>query len=261
MKPKKKIRLIIFDISGTIIDHGSLATIYAFKSALSKYGIKITNDIIKIDMGIRKIDHLKKILKHNIINSQWKVKFNKNPTKRDIDTIIKIFDKKLKIEVLRRTSYIQGFTKLVNFLRIKNIKIGLTTGYPKNILNLILKKMRLKGFRPDYSVSSSEVKRGRPHPDMTLKVMKKLNISTPSEVIKVDDSLSGIQEGKKAKVHTVGILLSGINLAMSKLQRKKLKPSSLKKLRKININLFKKVKTDFLIDDISELKNLINNKI
>ena len=63
MKPKKKIRLIIFDISGTIIDHGSLATIYAFKSALSKYGIKITNDIIKIDMGIRKIDHLKKKLR------------------------------------------------------------------------------------------------------------------------------------------------------------------------------------------------------
>ena len=52
MKNNNKLEAVIFDLSGTIIDFGSLATILAMKKAFKK-GMDIDNDIIKLNMGIK----------------------------------------------------------------------------------------------------------------------------------------------------------------------------------------------------------------
>ena len=50
----------------------------------------------------------------------------------------------------------------------------------------------------DLLVTASDVKQNRPHPDMILSAMSDLNITDPSEVIKVGDSAIDIMEGRNA---------------------------------------------------------------
>ena len=59
MKNNKIIQAVIFDLSGTLVDFGSLATIDTMKKVFQSKGISINNNIIKKDMGIKKISYKK----------------------------------------------------------------------------------------------------------------------------------------------------------------------------------------------------------
>src|SRR5262249_15130210 len=50
----------------------------------------------------------------------------------------------------------------------------------------------------DASVTSDEVERGRPHPDMIQRLMRKLGITDPRRVAKVGDTPADLLEGKNA---------------------------------------------------------------
>lgn len=54
MKNNKIIYAVIFDLSGKLIDFGSLATLKTMKKVFKSKGIIIDNEIIKKDMGIKK---------------------------------------------------------------------------------------------------------------------------------------------------------------------------------------------------------------
>ena len=55
----------------------------------------------------------------------------------------------------------------------------------------------------DYSVTSDEVKHGRPYPDMILKAMAQFKITDPAQVTKVGDTPSDMMEGMNAKCGNV----------------------------------------------------------
>ncbi len=253
---KDKIKLIVFDISGTLIDHGSLVTVYTFQKTFKKYKIIINPELIIKDMGISKNRHIKNILKHSFINNQIiKNKINK---KNLYDNLKLDFDKILKNEVKNKFDYISGFDSIMKYLKKKNILIGLTTGYPRPILNFILQKFKKeKNFIPDCAVSASDVRRGRPYNDMIIKILKVLKVKKIN-TIKIDDSLSGILEGKNAQVKTIGLTLSGINFLKSAYDRKKIS-NRIQNIKHLSLSKkFKNIKTDFVLKDISELKNLIS---
>jgi len=260
MNPKHKIKLIIFDISGTIIDHGSLVTVITFKKVFNNFGIKVNPQLIIKDMGIKKENHIKKILNEDQIKIQFKNKHGIVKISNKIfNKICLDFDKELKIQVKKKLSFIKGFKNLYKFTKKNNIKIGLTTGYPRSVLNIILRYFKEKNFLPHYAVSTSDVKRGRPCGDMTLKIIKKLKIKK-KHVLKIDDSISGIEEGKNAGVKTIGLTLSGINFLNTYKKRKNL---SIKKLNQMHSKISKrfiKAKTDFIIKDISFLKKTLLDK-
>ncbi len=94
-------------------------------------------------------------------------------------------------------------------LKKRNIKIALTTGFYREVTNIILSRLGWnknldsnyigngKGFI-DISVTSDEVEAGRPEPFMIQRAMKLLGINNPEEVIKVGDTPSDLLAGKKA---------------------------------------------------------------
>ncbi len=255
---KDKIKLIIFDISGTLIDHGSLVTVYTFQKAFKKYKITVRPDLIIKDMGISKNKHIKIILKHSYIRKQ--ILKNKIYEKNLYKNLKLNFDKILKNEVKKKFDYISGFNSLIKYLKENNTLIALTTGYPRSVLNFILKKfIKDKNFVPDYAVSTSDVKRGRPYNDMILKILRGLKVKN-SNTIKIDDSLSGIMEGKNAGVKTIGLTLSGISYLKRAHSRKKIS-NKIQNMKHLSLSRkFKKIKTDFVLKDISEVKNLLLKK-
>ena len=255
MNLKYKIKLIIFDVSGTIIDHGSLVTVNTFIKVFNKLGIKVNPKLIIKDMGIRKEIHIKKILKEKEVKIQIKSKISKDIYNK----ICTIFDNELRHQVKKNLSYIVGFNDLLKFAKKNQVKIGLTTGYPRPVLNIILKHFKKKNFIPDFAVSATDVKRGRPYGDMCLKILKKLKVNKKNS-LKVDDSISGIKEGINAGIKTVGISLSGIHFLNSYKIRNSI---SLKKLKITHNNISKvfiDAKANYVIKDISYLKKLLINE-
>ena len=58
----------------------------------------------------------------------------------------------------------------------------------------------------DSWVCSEQVGASRPDPAMILHAMKKYSVSDPASVMKIDDTVKGIEEGLNAGAYTIGVL-------------------------------------------------------
>ena len=95
------------------------------------------------------------------------------------------------------------------FLKQKNIKIALTTGFYRKVTDIILGKLGwLEGLNTDYvgnkntiiqaSIASDEVPRGRPEPYMIQLAMKKLKVHDTFKVLNIGDTPSDLKSGIRA---------------------------------------------------------------
>lgn len=62
---------------------------------------------------------------------------------------------------------------------------------------------------PDATSGAGDVARGRPFPHMVLRNMLELDISPVQSVVKVDATLTGIEEGLNAGSWPIGLAISG----------------------------------------------------
>ncbi len=257
MKNNKIIHAIIFDLSGTLIDFGSLATLKTMKKVFKSKGIIINNEIIKKDMGIKKKYHIQKILSNPLVKNKWFKKYKKPINNSQLFNLFISFDKELPKIVKKNLNLIPNVKNIFKILKKNNIKIGATTGYPKKITKIILSYLKKNKLDLDYCVSEDEVKKGRPNPDMCIKNLKNLKINNPKKCLKIDDSISGILEGKKAKMLTAGLISTGIQMGLSNNVFKKKDKKKLKnKIYKIKKD-FKSVDTDIIIDDLYKLQAIL----
>ena len=89
-------------------------------------------------------------------------------------------------------------------LRKNGIKVVIDTGFSRDIADAIIERLNwTKNNLIDYSVTSDEVKHGRPYPDMILKAMSEFKIKDPSLVTKVGDTPSDLMEGMNANCGNV----------------------------------------------------------
>ena len=77
--------------------------------------------------------------------------------------------------------------------------MALNTGFDRSITRVILDRL---GWSPsrliDAVVSSDEVPRGRPHPDMIFSIMAQLGVADAKRVAKVGDTPADLHEGRNA---------------------------------------------------------------
>ncbi|MDN5585790.1 MAG: phosphonatase-like hydrolase [Brevibacterium sp.] len=100
-----------------------------------------------------------------------------------------------------------GVEEALATLRERGIKVALTTGFAREIADLIFDSM---GWKPgetfDASSCGDEVPAGRPAPDMIERVMDELDIENPAAVISVGDTSADVQSALRADVTAVGVL-------------------------------------------------------
>ncbi len=92
-------------------------------------------------------------------------------------------------------------------LKQRNIKVALDTGFSREITAAILDRLGwLRDGLIDARISSDEVPRGRPHPDMIRALMERLGVTDPTAVAKVGDAPADLEEGTNAGCrHVVGV--------------------------------------------------------
>lgn len=177
-------------MAGTTVSDENYVAI-AFQKAMQKFGygldIADINPImgyekpIAIEMMLNKHEEDKKLINANLIV---------NIHNEFVRSMLKFYTT-AKIEALPKVE--ETFSKL----RSQGIKIGLDTGFSKDIATLILERLNWDS-RVDYMVASDEVKNGRPYPDMIHKIMAELNITDVNEVAKVGDTEVDVNEGLNA---------------------------------------------------------------
>jgi phosphonatase-like hydrolase len=85
-------------------------------------------------------------------------------------------------------------------LRRAGIKVALNTGFSRPITRVLLERLGWSGVNPpvNATVTSDEVRRGRPYPDMIHDLMRRFGITDAARVAKVGDTPTDLEEGTNA---------------------------------------------------------------
>lgn len=91
-------------------------------------------------------------------------------------------------------------------LRGRGLNIALTTGFAREITDLILHAMGWDNGIVDAVAAGDEVPQGRPEPFLIQKVMEDVGVTDPQRVISVGDTQADVESAQKAGVTSVGVL-------------------------------------------------------
>lgn len=103
---------------------------------------------------------------------------------------------------IARQRFIPGSRRFLRFLHGQGVLLALVTGTSRHELNRILPKTLLALF--DVTISGSDVKKGKPHPEPYLTAVRKLGVKK-SEAIVFENAPFGVTSAKKAGLFCVAL--------------------------------------------------------
>lgn len=184
------IELVVFDMAGTTINDDDGVN-RCVRAALANVGVQASRDAVNLVMGIPKPDAIRQLLE----------RYERSELIAQLDAIHADFVARM-IEFYRTdpsVHEIAGAQQTFERLRAAGIKTALDTGFSREIVNVLLERLHWQDERLlSTTVTSDEVPRGRPHPDMIFKAMRELGIEDARRVAKVGDTPSDLQEGTAA---------------------------------------------------------------
>lgn len=255
---EKKIKGIVFDWAGTTVDYGCLAPVQVFVQIFKEKGIDITLEEARKPMGLLKIDHVRALTEMPRIKEQWNTIQGRRAEEKDIQEMYERFEEELFAILPNYATPVPGCLELMEKLRHRDIKIGSTTGYTKEMMNIVATEAKKQGYVPDCLVTSDEVPAGRPYPWMCYINAMSLGIYPMSSMIKVGDTVSDIQEGKNAGMWTVGVILGGSELGLSEEEVNSLEIDELDRRIQTVKKRFMEAGADFTILELDELEEVID---
>ncbi|CEO94314.1 hypothetical protein PBRA_000099 [Plasmodiophora brassicae] len=208
------VKAVILDWSGTLADEHVIAPIDVLLDVFKRHGVEITMEEARLPLGLRKDEHIAKILAIPDVQRRWKEAHDGAASMAcDVQTLYNEFIPK-QLEVMRKhTSLIPGAVDAVDELRDQfKCKIGVTTGLPQALAEVMLHDGSGQGFVPDSNVSADTIPKGlgcRPAPFMVYENLAQLGVYPIHSVVKVDDTAVGVAEGVNAGCWSVGIAGAG----------------------------------------------------
>jgi phosphonatase-like hydrolase len=187
------IKAILFDMIGTTVSEKDPMFINnCFVKAFGEHKISVTPELIQKNRGRDKNQMIGDILKALDYPPQLS------------GSIMQRFQRNVE-KGIHNFSAAEGARDILGSMMGRGIKVGIGSGLPRVVFDRVFHHLQWDEIPFDYIGISEEVGRGRPHPDMILDMVKKMNVSV-AETLKVGDTISDIQEGKNAGVKTVAIL-------------------------------------------------------
>jgi phosphonoacetaldehyde hydrolase len=207
--------LVIFDWAGTMVDFGCLAPVSALIEVFSRRGVSLTEQQARRDMGKAKADHVRALLDELRIAAAWRTATGAPPTSEDCAALVADLGPLMREKATHASTLIDGARETVDTLRAAGLGIASSTGYTREMMGPVLERAAAQGYKPDHLVCSGETLHGRPSPLMIYKACVELGVWPLSRVVKVDDSESGVAEGRAAGCFTIGVSMSGNGVGLS----------------------------------------------
>jgi phosphonoacetaldehyde hydrolase len=205
-----KIKGIILDWAGTIVDFGSLAPMGAFVELFAKHQIEISVAEARVPMGLPKIDHIVALGTMPAVAQQWLNIYGRSFQYKDAQNLLLEFEPMSAKSAMERSDFIPGFMAVYQSLKAQGLCFATTTGYTRKIMTPLIEKAYAQGFEPALVICCDDVLRSRPDPmgmNLCLKAMQLENQA--HQVIKVDDTAPGLAEGLASGCWTVAVAASG----------------------------------------------------
>ncbi len=203
------IRCIILDWAGTTMDFGCMAPAVVFRQVFEKAGVPITIEEARIPMGAHKKVHIGLICEIPSVRARWVETHGAEPTAEDVNRMFENFVPMQEACLSDYSKLIPGTLEVIAECRERNYKIGSTSGYLPGMLAINQADAEKQGYVPDATFGAGDVKRGRPYAHMVLRNIIELDVSPVQSVVKIDDTLTGIEEGLNAGCWAVGLAISG----------------------------------------------------
>ncbi len=204
-----KIKAVILDWAGTTMDFGCMAPAVVFTKVFEKAGVPISMAEARHPMGAHKKVHIRKITETPTVRERWIETHGKEPTADDVERMFADFVPMQEACLSDYSELIPGTLEVVGECRKRGYKIGSTSGYLPGMMAINLADGKKQGYEPDSTVGAGDVPAGRPYPYMLLQNMINLQVSPVQAVVKVDDTLTGIEEGLNAGTWGIGLAIAG----------------------------------------------------
>lgn len=256
-KTSSAVEAVIFDWAGTVVDYGSRAPASAFVEVFRRHDVAITVAEARGPMGSEKRAHVAALLADPGIAGRFQAAHGHAPAEADIDAIYQAFIP-LQIAVLEsHAELIPGTAETAAWLRARGIKIAGNTGYNAEMSAVNERLAAPQGYAPDVCVAASDVPRGRPAPDMSLKCALGLGVNSVRACVKVDDTIPGILEGLNAGMWTVGVTVSGNEIGLSQAEWQALPPAEQAERRAVATKRLAESGAHYVIDSVAGLPAVI----
>ncbi|MFV2066877.1 MAG: phosphonoacetaldehyde hydrolase [Pirellulales bacterium] len=212
---RAKLKAVLLDWAGTTMDYGCYAPAVVFREVFKRKGVEISMEEAREPMGAHKKVHIRKITQIPAVAKRWQGVHGRPPTEEDVETMFADFVP-LQLDCLAEyADPIPGCLETVEACRRRGYKIGSTTGYTSEMMQLLQEEAKRRGYVPDSTVCASQVPAGRPAPWMCLENMKQLGVYPPEACVKIDDTLPGIEEGLNAGMWTIGLAKTGNEMGLN----------------------------------------------
>jgi HAD superfamily hydrolase (TIGR01509 family) len=182
------IKGLIFDLDGVLVDTKDIH-FQALNKALLKVNAK---NVISFEDHSKNFDGLPTTKKLHILQKRSWIK--KNQLNK-----IKILKQELTEKILKKKikRNNQVITLFKNFK--KKYKIGVATNAVRKTLDICIKNLGIKNYI-DFSISNEEVSNSKPHPEIYLRSLIKLNLR-PKETLVIEDSYFGRRSAQDSGCH------------------------------------------------------------
>ncbi len=185
----KQYDAVIFDLDGTLID-----SMWVWKKVdevfLSEQGISVPDDIDKEIEG--------KSFTETAIYFKQRFKIEMS-----VEEIIEQWKKMAWDFYTKQVPLKEGAKTFLEWLKEKDIKMGIATSNNRELVTAVLEALDIKEYFSQIC-TSCEVGRGKPFPDIYLKVAEELGVP-PSKCLVFEDIPNGLRAGKAAGMTAWGI--------------------------------------------------------
>jgi phosphonatase-like hydrolase len=202
-------RLVVFDMAGTTVKDDD-EVLRAFQATLASAGVLASRDEVNRVMGLTKPEAIRRLLSERagqLVSAEI------------VDVLHTDFVARMRAHYADAAEEVPGASDAFARLHAAGVLVALDTGFDRQIAEPIVERLgwRERGL-VDAVVTSDEVERGRPHPDLLLEAMRRLGVGNASEVAKVGDTPTDLLEGAAAGCRYVIGVTNGSH-ARSELER------------------------------------------
>jgi len=256
-----RVKAAVLDWSGTTADAYVIAPAVVFVEVFNNQGVEISMLEARGPMGLRKDLHIKVLTEDPVIRDRWKSIKGSYPTDDDVANMFKECVPAQLACLPQYTALLPGVAEVTQQMQKNGIRLGVSTGFLRSMVDVLLADARKQGFSPDATVAGDEVVNGaRPKPHMVYKNLDLMDITTIQSVVKVDDTASGVGEGLNAGCWAVGVARYSNYLNINSYQEADdMPPAEFDRRHDETREILRKAGAHYVIDSFAEIEPVIED--
>lgn len=253
------LRAVVLDWAGTVLDYGCQAPTATFIEAFAAYDVPVTAAQARGPMGMAKRAHIQMITRMAGIAETWQGRYGRNATEADVDALYERFLPLQVAMVEKHAGLIPGALDAVNAMRGRGLKIGSTTGYPRAVMDVVVRAAAAQGYVPDSLACAEDTPMGRPGPFPALKTLIDMAVFPVEAVVKIGDTVVDVEEGLNGGMWTIGVSVTGNEVGLTLEEWQALDPARQARLREAAVQKLAAAGAHYVVDAVADVLPILDD--